>query len=180
VYQQLWEGDWARGNAGGYGTAEADWGMGNNDLFEYKMGFIAEKTDWYLEADGDTGTIVYQIRPNVHWGLNPDSEASVLVGGRTVTADDIVYVLRRVAAEDYSYIYRTNIEIRQAIIEKTGPMEVTVTLPLDALYTGVIRFGDSVFIYPPEVVEKYGNMDDWKNSVGTGPFIVPIWLKVAS
>ena len=27
-------------------------------------------------------------------------------------------------------------------------------------------------IVPPEVVKKYGNMDDWKTSVGTGPFIL--------
>ncbi|MFC2014956.1 ABC transporter substrate-binding protein [Chloroflexota bacterium] len=172
LYQQLWEGDWSRGNAGGYGTGECDWGMGNNDLFEYKMGFIAENTDWTFSVEDGYGTIVYQIRPGVTYGLNPDLEASRLVGGREVTADDVVYVLKRAITETFAYIYRTNIELREAVIEKTGPMEVSVTLPLGALYTGIIRFGDSVFFYPPEVVEEYGSMDTWKEAVGTGPFVI--------
>jgi ABC-type transport system substrate-binding protein len=31
---------------------------------------------------------------------------------------------------------------------------------------------DFLDIVPPEVINKYGNIQDWKNSVGTGPFIL--------
>ena len=31
---------------------------------------------------------------------------------------------------------------------------------------------DSLFILPPEVIEKYGDMQDWKVSLGTGPFML--------
>ncbi|MBI2850068.1 MAG: ABC transporter substrate-binding protein [Chloroflexi bacterium] len=172
LYQQLWEGDWSRGPAGGYGTNEVDWGMGNSDLFEYKMGFIAESTKWTIDEAKNQGTIVYQVRPGVTYNLNSASEASRLVNGREVTADDVVYVLKRATTWNLAYIYSTNIELRNADIQKTGPREVTVKLPLEAFYTGIIRFGDSVFFYPPEVVTKYGDMSDWKNAVGTGPFIV--------
>src|SRR3972149_6058087 len=127
IYQQLWEGDWAKGPAGGYGTNETDWGMGNNDLFDFKMGFIAESTKWTMDAVKNQGTIVYQIRQGVHWALNPNSEASRLVNGREMTTDDVLSSLKRSIDGSYpdAFIYRGNIELRTANVTKTGPWEIT-------------------------------------------------------
>jgi peptide/nickel transport system substrate-binding protein len=168
----LWEGDWARGIAGGYGTKETDWGFGNNDIFDLKMGIIAESWNWTADAQSKQGTIVYQVRPDVHWALNPNSEASRLVNGREVTADDVVFSLDRAVTWNVAFVYSVNAELRNTPVTKTGPREVTVKVPLDALYNAITRFGDAIFIVPPEVVKKYGDLSDWKNQVGTGPFII--------
>lgn len=168
----LWEGDWSKGPAGGYGTDQTDWGFGDNDIFSMKMGIIVQSWKWSVDSTGQTGTIVYEIRPGVHWGLNPDSEASRLVGGREVTADDVVFTLQRATTWPLSFIYSSNPDLRNADVEKTGPSEVTVKVPVNALYDALTRFGGAVFLVPPEVVQKYGDLTQWQNQVGTGAFII--------
>ncbi len=168
----LWEGDWTKGSAGGYGTKETDWGFGNNDIFSLKAGMIAESWKWSIDAEKKEGTIVYQIRPGVHWSLDPNNEASRLVNGREVTADDVVFSLQRGVTWTLGFVFSSNAELRTASITKTGAREVTIKVPYSALYNAITRFGDAIFIVPPEVVKKYTDLSDWKNQVGTGPFII--------
>jgi len=172
--QQLWEGDWAKGLAGGYGTGQTDWGFGNNDLFDTKMGYLIENWKWSTDTAKNEGTIIYQVRRGVHWSLNPSNEASRLVNGREMTTDDVVFSMKRSISGSYldGYIYRTNIELRTSNVTKTGPWEITVKVPLAALVTAISRFGDSLFIVPQEVVAKYGDMNTWQRIVGTGPFML--------
>ncbi|MEK7353902.1 MAG: ABC transporter substrate-binding protein, partial [Chloroflexota bacterium] len=80
--------------------------------------------------------------------------------------------LKRVTTNPRAYIFLSNPELKVAEITKTGPWEVTVKLPIDALITGISRFGDNQSIYPPEVLTKYGDMENWRNSVGTGSFMM--------
>lgn len=180
IWQKLWSGDWARGPAGGYGTNQTNWGAGNNDLFDLKTGFIAETTKWTIDTAKGQGTIVYQIRRGIHWAVNPASEASRLVNGREVTADDVVYCLKRATTETFSYVWNSNPELRNADIAKTAPWEVTVKVPLAALYTGISRFGEGVLFYPPEVVTKYGSMADWRVAVGSGPLMLAEYVPGSS
>ena len=171
INQPLWSGDWAKGIAGGFGTKESDWGAGNNDFYNLKTGFISESTKWTLDTAKDEGTIVYQIRQGVHFALNPASEASRLVNGREVTADDVVFNLKRVISPGAN-LYGSNIELRTANITKTGTREITVRLPISAMVSGITRFTSQVFMMAPEVVAKWGPTDKWGNSVGTGPFML--------
>ena len=173
IYQQGWEGDWAKGIAGGYGTQDTDWGFGNNDIYAFKEGRIYDGWKWTIDSPNDVGTIVYHIRSGVHYHMPPDSEAGALVGGREVTADDVVYVLNRaVTIGSDGFIYRANKELHNASITKTGDHEVTVKVPVDALNNAISRFGDSVFFYPPELVKKYGDLQNWRDAIGTGPFML--------
>ena len=168
----LWEGDWTKGPAGGFGTKETDCGFGNNDIFALKMGIVAQSWKWSVDPDGKSGTIVYQIRPGVHWSLDQNNEASRLVNGREVNADDVVFSLQRATQFNLAFVFSSNPELRNVPISKTGPNEVTVKVPYDGLYNGITRFGDAIFIVPPEVVKKYNDLSDWKNQVGTGPFVI--------
>lgn len=173
THQQLWEGDWAKGPAGGYGTAETDWGFANNDLFDFKAGFVAESWKWTLDSAKDQGTVVYQIRRGIHWDLDSKNEASRLVGGREMTADDVAYTLKRATTIGTDgFVWRGNAELRGANITRTGPWEVTIVLPTAAMITGISRFGDALYVVPPEVITKYGDMNKWQNFVGTGPFML--------
>ena len=169
---QTFEGDWAKGIAGGFGTSETDWAYGNNDLFDLKTGYLAESAKWSFDTAKNEGAIIYQIRQGVHWAFDPTSEASRLVNGREMTADDIVYSLQRNTTWSQGYVYLNQPELRSANITKTGPWEVTVKVPFPTLITAISRYNDTVRIVPHEVVEKYGDMNAWQRVVGTGPFIL--------
>jgi len=169
--QRLWDGDWSKGPAGGYGTNETDWAS-SYDVRAHKMGYLAESITFVVDDDGINGHIIYKIRPGINWYVSPYSEASQLVGGREVTADDVVYSLTRVTTDTTANIYRSNPALRDAIIEKTAPDEVTVTVPVERLLEAGKRFGDSTFPVPQEVIDTFGDMKDWENNVGTGPFML--------
>jgi peptide/nickel transport system substrate-binding protein len=170
--ESMWRGDWTKGPAGGYGTNESDW-LDAYDIFDQKAGFTAESWEWSLDSANNKGTLIWHLRDNVHYGLNPDSEASRLVGGREMTADDVVFSFTQVMTDSRAYMYKAYPTMRQSFqIEKTGPLEVTITVALPDLITAIAKFGNYVGVIPPEVVAKYGDMASWKNSVGTGPFML--------
>ncbi len=171
--EPLWAGDWALGNAGGYGKGVTDWAT-YYDRFEHKAGYLAESWEWTVDAANNMGTVVYQIRPGTSYALNaaPWAEAAQLVNGRDVTMDDIIYSLKANITDDRAYIYRANPELREAEITQTDTWEITINVPLPALYNTIGRFGNYGRVVPPEVVEKYGDMANWKTSVGSGPFVL--------
>jgi peptide/nickel transport system substrate-binding protein len=172
MWQHLWEGDWTKGPAGGHGTNETDWAFSNNDLFYLKAPCIAESWDWTIDAEKGEGTIVYQIRRGIYYH-QPDTAAGQLVGGRELTADDVAYVINRACnIGSVGFIWRSNPELRGTQAVKTGPWEVTVKVNLDAMRPALSRFGDGIFYYPPELVEQFGDMMDWRNCLGTGPFVL--------
>ncbi|MBI2851033.1 MAG: hypothetical protein HYX80_08365 [Chloroflexi bacterium] len=169
--QELWAGDWAKGPAGGYGAKDTDWGD-DYDVFDLKTGHLAESVKWTADEAKNQGTIIYQVRQGVHWGLNSASEASRLVGGRELTPEDVISELKRSTTDPKSYNYRGVLAMRNAQITKTGPWEVTVRVPLEALISAISRLGDALYLHPPEVILKYGSAENWKNAVGTGPFML--------
>ena len=127
VYQHLWEGDWAKGPAGGYGTNETNWAEANNDLWDLKDGRIVQSWDWSVDDANDSGTIVYQIRQGVQFQNNSWSDAAKLVNGREVTADDVIYSLEQHLQKDGdAFVFRVSPDLKVAEITKTGPWEVTV------------------------------------------------------
>ena len=68
THEQTFQGDWAKGPAGGFGQNLTDWGYADNDLFDLKTGYVAESVKWSTDAQADQGTIVYTVREGVHWG----------------------------------------------------------------------------------------------------------------
>ena len=174
----MWQGDWAKGHAGGYGTDESDW-RGQYDIWDHKAGMIAENTKWTIDNENNTGTIVYTIRQGIHWAINPVSDVSVKMNGREMTADDVVYYLNRVVTDERSYLLRSNPALGEAVIEKTGPWEVSVTIPTETLITAIFRLGDVTKIGPVEM--KDNNLSRWEDvSFGTGPYITTDYVPGSS
>lgn len=167
----LWQGDWAKGPAGGYGTKETDWGD-SYDLFGLKTGYLVENTKWTIDEAKGEATILYQVRQGVHWGLNPKSEASRLVNGREFTAEDLISELKWDTTNTKAYVYQTLPTLRKVEFVKTGPWEVTYKLSIADLYAALARLGDATVLHPREVREKYGDASNWRVSVGTGPFML--------
>ena len=176
--ERLWDGDWARGPAGGYGTGETDWAS-SYDVHEYEKGYLAESMSFEIDNEND-GRIVFNIRKGIKWGFNPDSPASRLVNGREMTADDVVFSMKRLLTDPKSNIYLAAPDMRTLKVEKTQANQVTVYVPVSILMMTMKRLNDSSFPYPKDAIEKFGDMRDWRNSVGTGPFILKDYVAGSS
>jgi len=172
AFNRLWDGDWAKGPAGGYGTNECRWDDMTN-LFYLKTGFLAES--WRFEVDSKAGTVttIFKIRQGVHYAQT-GTEAGRLVNGREVTADDVAYNLTLFNNDINTMNYRFFSYLIKGIeAKKTGPWEVSITHPISEHLSNIMRIVDNNLIFPPELYKKYGtDMSNWKNSVGTGPYII--------
>ena len=87
VYEELSIWDWTRGPTG---TGEIEMTYSGFHRQQYYVGNMAESWE-YLPPD----RIVLRIRQGVHFALDPKSEASRLVNGREMTADDVAFTLKR-------------------------------------------------------------------------------------
>jgi peptide/nickel transport system substrate-binding protein len=157
-------GDWAKGPAG---TNELGFIYGADERLTSKSGSLVES--WKII---EPGRMTFKIRSGVHFGLNPNSEASRLVNGRELTAEDVAFTFNRLMKE--------NTHTRPAAPDMVANTTVTVidkyTIEIKTLVKEAIWvFSDLVFTAvptAPEVVQKYGDLSDWKNSVGVGPYML--------
>lgn len=175
--EDLWGGDWTKGNAGGYGEGLTDWSA-HFDVFSHKGGYVAESWEFSIDEENSQGTIVYNIRPGMYWSLDADNAVSARVGGREVVAEDVVKSLQNVTTDDRAYIHRTNPQLRDLEITATGKYQVSMTVPLDAMIAAKSRFGDFVHIFPADVTPE--ESAEWKNAVGSGAFILKDYVAAGS
>jgi peptide/nickel transport system substrate-binding protein len=175
--QELWGGDWAKGPAGGYGTNATDWAILGYDNFANKTGYLAQSWAINVNSDQAQATIVYEIRPGVQYALDPNSAASKQVNGRELTVADILAAIKQSTTDPKGYIYRSNPDLRNLDVSQTGPMEITVHVPITSLVTALSRLGNSLRVYPMETRDE---MTDWKNAVGTGPFMLTGYVSGSS
>ena len=133
----------------------------------------------------DPLTYVFHIRQGVHFALDPDSEASRLVGGRELTADDVVYTYQRNnALGDFTerpLRAGSTINLPWESIEARDKYTVVMKLTepsINALDAIIREWQD--WILPAEVIERYGDYKDWRNVVGTGPFILTDYVEGVS
>lgn len=152
-------GDWSKGPIG---TGEAAWLHGDANPHYLKVGSLAESWEY-----PEPGTMIYHIRQGVHWHDKPP------VNGRELTVDDIVFSIMRVWEDPRSYV-GTNYGKPSRGLTITTPEKWTVVMKCDPYDYGNIisALPDMVSIIPPEVIEAYGDMTDWRVSCGTGPFML--------
>ncbi len=164
VMSALWRGAWERGPAG---TGEFDDISGGS--FLVKEGLLFEKWELF-----ETGRGVYHIRPGIKYGLNPLWEASRLVNGREFTALDAEYALNRLAKTPGSYQYNAAPEAsRDVKIKALDKYTLEIDIYPEQSQTTHYFFGTFAFAdTPKEVIQKYGSMKDWRNIVGSGPFML--------
>ncbi len=161
--EELWIGDFASGPGG---TNENP--QGQNRVMTFKIGDLAES--WNFD-EWDSGKLVFTIRKGVHWALNTDSEASRLVNGREVTAEDVAFSFQQIISAPTSYIHRAYPNLWDAKIYAADKYTFVVEGPTPTSIW-ILRVTDFFHVVPPEVVAKYGDMRDWRNSVGSGPWIL--------
>ena len=138
-------------------------------------GLLAES--W--ETPDDT-TIVLNIRKGVQWHDKPP------MNGREFTADDMVFNYHRYLGLGSGF---TESATNPGDLGKIGIESVTAS----DKWTVVFKLERPrlfalkqilqmywLFIYPPEVVEQYGDAQDWRNVVGTGPFMLTDYVEGSS
>jgi hypothetical protein len=104
------------------------------------------------------------------------------VNGREFTADDVVFNLKRYNTRGSVSGYNSNPPMAEATtITKTGPWEVTINTPVNR-WGAFLFWGPNVrtLMMPPEVIQKYGNMANWRTSEGTGPYMLTDFVSGSS
>ena len=136
------------------------------------------------ETPDDT-TIVLNIRKGVHW------HDKAPMNGRELTAQDIEYNFHRLLGNKLTGTEFSDAEpsaitgiiasVSFESITATDKWTVVFKLKephLDALKA--ILTGHHNFIVAREVVEQYGDVQDWRNVVGTGPFELTDYVEGSS
>ncbi|MFC1864877.1 ABC transporter substrate-binding protein [Chloroflexota bacterium] len=167
THDQLLIGDWTKGPGG---TGEA--GFGQNDLIlKFMTGNLAES--WEVP---DPDTVIFHIRQGIKWQDKPP------VNGREFVAEDMASSFRRAFELETAYM---NINFKPWFESATAPDKYTLVIKghdSEKYRTLEIFANLSQTVRPvaPEVIEQYGDQKDWRNVVGTGPFIMKNYVEGGS
>ncbi len=127
----------------------------------------------------DLQTVILHVRKGVSWqNIAP-------VNGRELTADDIAYSWARQDGLGYGFTKPS-----PYVAEDVPLKSVTVTDKYTVVFKSVtastelltqIAWGPSYgSIVARDAVEKWGSLQDWKNAVGTGPFMIYDYARSSS
>jgi peptide/nickel transport system substrate-binding protein len=144
---------------------------------EYNVGCLAESWE-----QPDLSTIIFHIRKGVRWQDKPP------MNGREFTAYDVEFHYQREYGLGGGFTRTTYIGLGSAMlglqsinaIDKYTVVFKIKSPSLQFLYEGLDPLYQFDPIVPPEVVKQYGNAQDWKNAVGTGPFILNDYVSGSS
>jgi peptide/nickel transport system substrate-binding protein len=171
--EELLTGDWTKGPAG---TGQFQFITSSGNRIDSKAGSLAETWE-----SPEPGYLIFYIRKGVHFALDPNNEASRLANGRELTADDIVFNLQRYVTTPTNYI-RAGYPNMCISAKITAPDKWTVDIRCAPEYfaDAITMLPDWASVFPPEVIQKYGNVRDWRSSVGSGPFILTDYVSGSS
>ena len=123
----------------------------------------------------DELTYVFKIRQGVKW------HDKAPMNGRELTADDIVFN------------YHRDLGLGSGFTEPSPFTGLLGALPWESIeatdkWTVVMKLKEPTFaalgaildgyysIQPPEVIEEHGDISDWRQMVGTGPYMITDWV----
>ncbi len=136
---------------------------------------------WDISPDGLTFT--FHIRQGVHW------HDKAPMNGRELTAKDIEYNWHRYTGLGSGYTEFSPNIAQWGGIDDLGIESITATDKYTVVFTieepnlqafREIFWGYPLYMLPPEVIEQHGDVTDWRNLVGTGPFELTDWTKGSS
>ena len=131
----------------------------------------------------DNTTLVFHIRDGVRW------HNKAPMNGRELTAHDIEFNFHRMFglgdfAEAGPSTYPGAAGLVAVPLESvTATDDSTVVMKLKEPYLpalGFILLDVQAYIMPPEVIEQHGDVQDWRNVVGTGPFMLTEFVEESS
>ena len=157
----------------------SDWGI-DRDEFDFKTVFFPDSyltgrlaESWDISPDGLSYT--FTIRKGVNW------HDKAPMNGRALTAEDVVYNFHRQlglgnftdAGPNPNWPAGNLKGIPFESITATDDSTVVMKLKEPSLPAlNIILLDLPTYIMPPEVIEQHGDVMDWRNLVGTGPFML--------
>lgn len=157
--EEMLEGDWTKGPTG---TGETTWRQHMMPPPYNEVGMLAES--WEIP---EPDTLVFHIRKGIHFHNKPPAN------GREMNAEDVLFSFNRLWDTPTAYHYsayprKTHIE------SMTAPDKWTVVIKCFPGKAGFVyeMAADHAKIVPPEAIAQYRDLNDWKNAVGTGPFLL--------
>jgi len=155
-----------------------DWTL-DQAVFDYKLisphrylkGHLAESWEF-----SEPGTLVFHLRQGIHWQDIPP------VNGREFTADDVAYHFHRLyglgsgftepsPAQDKTIMYQDLVSVI-AIDKYTVAFKWKIANPEFIMQFLITNHSPVLAIEAREAVEKWGNVNDWRRAIGTGPFFL--------
>jgi peptide/nickel transport system substrate-binding protein len=167
---EMLNGDWTQGWAGGFGTKAWTWTLDGIYNWSSKAGSLCESWDFVAPNH-----MVLKVRKGVNFALDSSNEASRLVNGREVTAEDIAYSYLRLCSTPQSYIYYAHPFFTKNIkVTATDRYTLDIVVPddPDSIYQFAQIVVDWNGVFAKEVIDKWGDMKDWRHAHGTGPFFL--------
>jgi peptide/nickel transport system substrate-binding protein len=157
-----------------------------------KGGFTDPSTQFPLiveswEIPDNFMTFIVHFKEGIKWALNPNSEASRLLNGREFTAYDMEYYWHRMVggmgsgfekgSNPYTYFKGWD---DFASITATDKYTIVFKLKYSVAGVWTMLWGPGNGPMAKEVVQKYGDLANWKNAVGTGPFMLTDYIPGSS
>ena len=149
----------------------------DRDVFNLQSGYVPLSVIRGSLAESweqpDPNTYIFHLRKGVHW------HDKAPMNGRELTAEDVVFNWHRmmgmgefaeaggsphqgqITAIPFESITATD---RYTVVFKTTEAQQ------DTLRNLVIHH--AAWVYPPEVIQEHGDIQDWRHSVGTGPYML--------
>ncbi len=165
--EELITGDWSKGPAGTY---ETDLIFGFGGQMKYMTGWLAES--WDL-PDGET--IIFHIRQGVHWWNKPPTN------GRELTAEDVVWTIDKAFTSPncWFYVNLTALDSSPTSVKVLDKYTVEVKVPPKMQGVLLLEIGDKLYQFPKDITEQV-DLDDWKNAIGTGPWMLTDYVPSVS
>lgn len=170
--ESLGVGDWSKGPGGTKEYAFDNYWV----PVQYTRGALAES--WEISPDGLNYT--FHIRKGIYFHNKPPAN------GREMTAADVKYCWDRRCGTGSGFTQATtwNAQVgMETVKEITVTDKYTVVFRTSGYNSGLITTlltHYSSEIYPPEVIQTYGSMDDWKNCIGTGAFVLTDYVPASA
>ncbi len=158
----------------------------DRDIWDFKGAYIPDEYITGLLAESwectDFQTVTLNIRKGINWQNKPP------MNGRELTADDIAHHYHRFLGIGGGYeegspyysgaVYFKGLESATVIDKYTlvfkwaQPSRMAVSALIDPAFQNPIE--------APEAVELYGDLQDWENAVGTGPWMLDDYVSASS
>lgn len=168
--EMLLQGDWAKGLTG---SGKDSYQQGIPPPIGVRTGAIAESWDM-----PDDSTLIYHIRKGIRF------QNKAPTSGRELTADDVVFSMNRIWNSTTSYLAGSYAAQKPASITATDKWTVTIKFATDKTLSSNLlsreAMQEMLTIVPRDMVEKFGDMRDWKNSCGTGAYALTEYVAGSS
>jgi len=150
------------------GSGETNY-IGGVEDYRYLYGNLAESFE-----TPEVGVWILNIRQGVHFGYHPGQEASELVGGREMTAEDVAYSMEYMRDNpSQSKLFEPTL-MENMTVERTGDWQLTLRTPVAPTtgYLWLLGGGGVQYVWPKEFLDAYGASNNWYDVVGTGPYMI--------